>query len=481
LITVGIAIILVYNCSKTRRMMEDANYFSRLGEDLHIDPLLKDYLSFARQQYVDNPSDKGEVTQDNLPGRRKNKQSRSEHTTEASVNFANLKFDGNDTTIPFEHHIPIELNPTMNQVPIVFKTTNEVQPKSSHHFAYIGEVAQRLNSTSWILYEPKFGHLLQTSRQLALHFDGVIAIESDATSRDFLQTHWKIPTIFETLDASIKHLSETLDPQSIQAYYASIVEEMEAPRQNSFFNLQFTLFDLLRTRCQLQLAIFEYRDNIKPQTILSFQKKIQSLQWTTSTQTIDFEAHSDQVGGSVTFLFAINNDFYPDSSQTPTHIRATPPTPNGFQSIIYEPFNSSSYCIPIDDEHCKIVTLNDRNPRHPSVASTIAIGSDSLSSMGYQIYDRDYPAPLPSSNQAGFFGPLWCHLHRPNIKNHSHSSNLNRRIHQYIRVRCFIQHHRLPNLAKSNHPTSIHTSSNNDSSSESRARNFGLANTHSTM
>jgi hypothetical protein len=52
------------------RMLEDANFFSRLGENLHIDPLLKDYLSFGRQLYVNNPSDKGEVTPDNLPGRR---------------------------------------------------------------------------------------------------------------------------------------------------------------------------------------------------------------------------------------------------------------------------------------------------------------------------------------------------------------------------------------------------------------------------
>jgi hypothetical protein len=29
-------------------MLEDANYFSRLGADIHIDPLLKEYLSIAR-------------------------------------------------------------------------------------------------------------------------------------------------------------------------------------------------------------------------------------------------------------------------------------------------------------------------------------------------------------------------------------------------------------------------------------------------
>ena len=31
------------------RMLEDANFFSRLADNTHIDPLIKDYLSFARQ------------------------------------------------------------------------------------------------------------------------------------------------------------------------------------------------------------------------------------------------------------------------------------------------------------------------------------------------------------------------------------------------------------------------------------------------
>jgi hypothetical protein len=255
------------------RMMEDANYFSRLGEDIHIDPLLKDYLSFARQQYVDNPSDTGDVTPDNLPGRRKSKKPRSEETTQTTVNFANVVFDNSSNT-PFEHHLPIELEPTMTQVPIIFHTTTQVQTKSTHHF-YIGEVAQRLQSTSWILYEPKFGHFLQTSRQLALHFESTIAIESDATSRDFLQTYWHVPTIFETLDKTIEHLSNQINPPAIQGYYASISEDLEASSQKTFFRLQFTLFDLLRTSSQLQVAIFEYRQNISQQLITSFQQKIE--------------------------------------------------------------------------------------------------------------------------------------------------------------------------------------------------------------
>jgi hypothetical protein len=91
------------------RMLEDANFFSRLGEDTHIDPLLKDYLSFGRQLYVDNPVDKGDVTEKNLPGRRRSKKSKIEETSPATINLANIVFDNSDEDIIFEHHLPKEL------------------------------------------------------------------------------------------------------------------------------------------------------------------------------------------------------------------------------------------------------------------------------------------------------------------------------------------------------------------------------------
>jgi hypothetical protein len=51
-------------------MLEDANYFSRLGADIHVDPLLKDYLSIARQAYVENPPSAEPLGDQNMPGRR---------------------------------------------------------------------------------------------------------------------------------------------------------------------------------------------------------------------------------------------------------------------------------------------------------------------------------------------------------------------------------------------------------------------------
>jgi hypothetical protein len=69
------------------QMLENANYFSRLGEDTHVNPLLHDYLSFACQLYTSNPPDQGDITADNLPGRMKETpyQSRAYHHNQLGI------------------------------------------------------------------------------------------------------------------------------------------------------------------------------------------------------------------------------------------------------------------------------------------------------------------------------------------------------------------------------------------------------------
>jgi hypothetical protein len=42
------------------------------------------------------------------------------------------------------------------------------------------------------------------------------------------------------------------------------------------------------------------------------------------------------------------------------------------------------------------------------VQSIIKTGNTSSLHLGYQIYDQDYPAPLPTTNEDRFFGPLFA-------------------------------------------------------------------------
>eukprot|EP00957_Ditylum_brightwellii_P020735 1563213-Ditylum_brightwellii.AAC.1 len=118
-------------------MLEDVNYFSRLGEEVHINPLMKHYLEFARQMYNKNTPQTGEVNQDNLPGRRKKKQ-RVEHESLTSINLAQVHFPAGEKA-PIEHSVAIEiprLTKGMN-TPVVFLNVPQLQGHSTHHFSHV--------------------------------------------------------------------------------------------------------------------------------------------------------------------------------------------------------------------------------------------------------------------------------------------------------------------------------------------------------
>jgi hypothetical protein len=54
---------------RKEHMLAEANYFLRLGQDVHINPLMNDYLSFIQQLRKKYPPSDGEITADNMPGR----------------------------------------------------------------------------------------------------------------------------------------------------------------------------------------------------------------------------------------------------------------------------------------------------------------------------------------------------------------------------------------------------------------------------
>ena len=73
-------------------MLEDANYFSRLSANIHIDPLMNDYLSIARQSLIDNPTSSDKLDDQNMPGRRAKRAKPEIPMPDSSVNFARAKF-----------------------------------------------------------------------------------------------------------------------------------------------------------------------------------------------------------------------------------------------------------------------------------------------------------------------------------------------------------------------------------------------------
>jgi hypothetical protein len=171
--------------SRAGDLMENTNYFSRLGEDIHSDPLMTDYLSFQRQLYDDNSPAKGEVNDQNTPGRRSKRPKIAEDKDQAdSHNRATIDF----ANINWHSHAPVDIAPEhevdrqLLNLPIQFTETGILQSASRLNFSFMATTAQLLHKFSWCIHQPGHGHFLEQSRQMAIPYSIAIAAESDAAA-----------------------------------------------------------------------------------------------------------------------------------------------------------------------------------------------------------------------------------------------------------------------------------------------------------
>ena len=155
------------------KMMEDANYLSRLNADSTIDPLLKDYITKAATLHKDSEPPSGEINKDNTPGRKKKKQKLNPNIS-PSTNYANILWD--EEVIP-EHINTLEKNnQTMTlqtefqNVPISHEISKlKYKTKTSNNHECL-ETAISLKYHSWGLLNPKFGHWIDVIKTKSIPY-----------------------------------------------------------------------------------------------------------------------------------------------------------------------------------------------------------------------------------------------------------------------------------------------------------------------
>jgi hypothetical protein len=136
-------------------MLADADHFSRLGADIHIDPLLVDYISFIGQLHITSPPLYGPITQDDMPGRR-TKMARTDTDDDVTSQEINLA----DVVNPYETASPTVFETDIVRlvnVAIRFTDTSTTSAKSKFNNAYVATFAMQYKEFGWCLHEP--GHV----------------------------------------------------------------------------------------------------------------------------------------------------------------------------------------------------------------------------------------------------------------------------------------------------------------------------------
>lgn len=129
--------------NRPQRMLEDANYFSRLAANIHIDPLLKDYLTIARQLYSKYKPEDEDLTSNNMPGRRKRKIAEISEDTTSS--HAHLQFPTDIPIIETEGFTHPD-DATLQNIPIVLNINLSTNTKNKSYNSEITQSAASLTS-----------------------------------------------------------------------------------------------------------------------------------------------------------------------------------------------------------------------------------------------------------------------------------------------------------------------------------------------
>ena len=396
------------------RMLEDANYFSRLAEDIIIDPILKDYLAFARQSYSKYPPKQRELTVHNMPGcrpskRRKTDESakieKNEHEDVTVSNFASLKFLNQDCTIHDDTEPPIWQS--ISNIPVSFTSCMNHNHRKNYG-SYVAEFAL-LHRFYWCIFNPHLGHWLDCSQNNTLPFECVFAISPDQTSRDAMQ-QLEVPIIKDNIEDASQFVSTSDHPITINSYYATVHHNCSSKIKERNELLDHSQFiKLLTQKAKLQIAMIEVYGPFQSKYIEAFCNNLRLISWKTYLQHINFEEHSDKIDNNLLLITCLNKRYYNQVSSTDVTVIKSPTLPIDLNPQIETGFNTESYSVPYVDKLFEVKAHGRPDIRKPfkKVSLKLKTNTSETISPGYDIYSTNHPAPLPLLNPGGLFSSLF--------------------------------------------------------------------------
>eukprot|EP00957_Ditylum_brightwellii_P015176 1143380-Ditylum_brightwellii.AAC.1 len=108
-------------------------------------------------------------------------------------------------------------------------------------------------------------------------------------------------------------------------------------------------------------------------------------------QNLQFQDYLDLIGGKVCIYVATKEASYAEDKWN-FRVTPTPPTPIGFEELVYEPYNDMQYTLKLYGPSIAIERVNESNHREPSVITQVRIGNSEHAN-SCTVYNKRYPAP----------------------------------------------------------------------------------------
>ena len=387
----------------------DADYWSRISENIHIDPLLAQYTSLAQTLYKKYEPPTGEITQDTLPGFRKVK----EKSTSGLI-------------------YQVDTQPYMENFPIRFGQDNSKVLASTLHNS-ISAQAFQAQHFSWILHGITNCHFQSSIKLNNIPFQVEAICEQNICSRAIAQSYFKCDNIFDTRQELRKYIM-TLGTR-VHGYYTTCPDINESSRQRDFLRQELITISHILAKAKLQIVVTQFPNAYDRAMILTFKRRLSNLDWVSYLHELQFTQFGDAIDDKSRFLISIHKSA--SAITKDIEIIVPPQTDVSINQHIYAPFNEEKYSIytsDMENSAYKIKRSSDVSVNKNTCLIKYHIlpkDLDTPTLTGTNVYSRDYPAPPLQSYNHNAFGKLFGVEFKINSKNHI------REISKYEYASCF--------------------------------------------
>jgi hypothetical protein len=354
---------------RPRRMNIAPDYFSKLGNEFHFDPLLNKYQRIAAENQNHHPPEATgtSINDQNLPNFRGTRTTPSMpqeapaatlgQAPSASTHLALAAYESLDTA-------------SITNVPINFGSETEaIRIKSLHQSTCCNAAFQLLNQ-NWIVYGFNSGHFFKSCHEASETINVTMAADPDEKGRSFFKSFGKVPIIHSS-SIDLLHEIRTKYSTPTQGYFISGPQTFEEKYQIDFLTIQSTIIQELRSKCQLQAFVVHLPPQFSRAVIKRFGKSIP--EWSLSEEHVEFNTFGDCIDSSANIVFGIHTGVTGKSINVP-FIRP-PQTPTCIEDHIYKPFDDDKFTM----------------SRHPSASPE-------------ETEDDDFSIKIPTPHASTIFG-----------------------------------------------------------------------------
>jgi hypothetical protein len=366
------------------------DYFSKLGQEFHFDPLLNKYMKFSTENQTQHPpTATGESIQaENLPNFRGTRTTTPNSNPPTQCNLGLQSHESSRTA-------------TITNVPSSFGTTQPPVRHRPFHQSTCCNAAFQLLTQNWILYGFNSGHFFQSCQLASETINVIIAADPNEVGRSFLQSFGKVPTILPSSTDLLNHIRR-IQHVPCQGYYISAPHIFEDKRQSDFLAIQVAIITELRSKCHLQAFVCQipvhYSTAIRKRFINAMPE------WSVTCEHVEFTSFGDCIDSSSNIIFGIHTGVI--GRRIDIQLIRPPQIPVCIEDHIYKPFDADNFTMSNHPSASSDESASDRfSIKKPDIATSstqygshvdfhlLRKGSDTASLVGTKICSRSGSAP----------------------------------------------------------------------------------------